>query len=166
MRRKDSTERRQTVCFTAVDPTNDSQRDEPHDVKEPREVPCRMKWNVHQNAVCWINLQSAQDRGLAFWQTHSNASILDNSVPADCLQKVVRTKNEEILTEKIRLSPRLPRKFVLKSASQAQNEKVVHLKTGEILDQRREGQCTSFTCALVSSVTVLALHSRTLSQGP
>ena len=45
----------------------------------------------------------------------------------------------------------------LKSASQAQNEKVVHLKTGEILDQRREGQCdifhlsTSVICHSVST---------------
>ena len=51
LRRKDSKEGRQTVCFTAVDPMNEPQRDEPHDVKEPREVPYRMKWNVHRNAV-------------------------------------------------------------------------------------------------------------------
>ena len=28
--------------------------------------------------------ESAQGRGLAFWQTNSNAIILDDSVPADC----------------------------------------------------------------------------------
>ena len=29
-----------------------------------------------------------------FWQTHTNAISLDNSIPADCLEKVVQTTNE------------------------------------------------------------------------
>ena len=33
---KDSKEGRQTVFFTAVDPMNEPQRDEPYEVKEPR----------------------------------------------------------------------------------------------------------------------------------
>ena len=43
-------------------------------------------------AVHWTNLKSVQDRGLVFWQTNSNATILNNSVPADCLEKVVQTR--------------------------------------------------------------------------
>ena len=58
----------------------------------------------------WINLKSAQDKGSAFWQTRSNASILDNSVPADCLDKVVHTKSEEVRYRKIHLSSRPPPK--------------------------------------------------------
>ena len=58
----------------------------------------------------WINLKSAQDKGSAVWQTRSNASILDNSVPADCLQKVVHTKSEEVRYRKIHLSSRPPPK--------------------------------------------------------
>ena len=68
-----------------------------------------------KNNVCWINLKCAQDKGLAFWQTRSNALILENSVPADCLEKVVNNKTEEILYQKIRLLPRLPLKVILKS---------------------------------------------------
>ena len=101
---------------------NEPREDEPYDVTEPREVHYRTKRNMYHNAVYWINLKSAQGRGLASWQTHSNASILDNSVPADGLEKMVHTKTEEILYKKIRLSPRLPRKKVLKSAWQVQNE--------------------------------------------
>ena len=74
---KDSNKGRQTVFFTAVDPMN-----------EPQEkVRNWTKWKVSQITVFWINLKSAQDRGLAFWQTHFHAIILDNSVPADCLEK-------------------------------------------------------------------------------
>ena len=72
---------------------NEPQEDEPYDVTKPRQVPYRTRWKVYQNAVCWINLRSAQDEGLAFWQTRSNAIILHNSVPADCLEKVVNAKN-------------------------------------------------------------------------
>ena len=66
---KDTKEGRQTVFFTAVDPMNE------RDVTKPRQVPCRTRWKVYQNAVCWINLKSHY------------------SVPADCLEKVVHTMN-------------------------------------------------------------------------
>ena len=64
----------------------------------------------------------AQDKGLAFWQTRSNALILENSVPADCVEKVVNNMTEEILCQKIRLLPRLPLKVILKSVWQVQRE--------------------------------------------
>ncbi len=102
---KDSKERRQTVLFTAVDPMNEPQRDEPYDVKESREAPYRTKCNVYQNAVYWINLKHDQDRGLILWPTNSNAIILDDSVPADCVEKVVHHKTREILFQKILWTP-------------------------------------------------------------
>ena len=95
---------RQTVFFTAVKTMNEQRRDQPYDVKEPRVVPYRTRWKVYQNAVYWINLKSAQDRGLEFWQKNSNAIILDDSVPADWLEKVVSHQSGEILNQKIRLS--------------------------------------------------------------
>ena len=45
-----------------------------------------------------------------FWQTNSNAIILDDSVPADCLEMVAN----HIEFQKIRLSPRPPPKVTLK----------------------------------------------------
>ena len=93
--RKDSKAGRQTVFFTALDPMNEIQTNETYDVKEPRVVPSRTKWKVYQNSVYWINLKSAQGSGLRFQQTNSNAIILDNSVPADCLEKVVNRKSRE-----------------------------------------------------------------------
>ena len=64
----------------------------------------------------WINLKSAQDRGLVFWQTNSNAVVLDDSVPADCLEKVVNHKTGEIL------SSRPPPKVTLKHVWQVKHE--------------------------------------------
>ena len=42
----------------AVDPMNEPQEGEPCDVIKPRQVPCRTRWKVYQNALCWINLKS------------------------------------------------------------------------------------------------------------
>ena len=60
---KDSKEGRQAVLFTAVDLMNEPQRDGPHDVKKPRTVTYETKWKACQNALYWINLKRAQDRG-------------------------------------------------------------------------------------------------------
>ena len=84
---RDSKEGRQTVMFTAEDPVNEPQEDEPYYVTKPRQVPYRTRLKVHQNAIFWINLKSAQDNGLAFWQNRSVAIIFPFSVPADCLEK-------------------------------------------------------------------------------
>ena len=52
----------------------------------------------------------------------SNAVILDDSVPVDCLEKVVHHETGAILYQKIRSSPRLPQKVTLKSVWQDQQE--------------------------------------------
>ena len=87
-----------------------------------RERPKSGNWKVYHTAVYWINLKSAQDRGLKFWRTNSNAVILDDFVPADCHGKVVNHKTADILYQKIRLSPRPPPKVALKSAWQVRHE--------------------------------------------
>ena len=106
---------------------NEPQEDEPYDVTKPRGVLYRTKWKVYQNAVYWISLKSAQDRGLAFWQTNSNAVILAKTVPADCVEKTwYIPKLKKFCIQKIHLSPRLPRRIIFKSAWQVQNEEVLH----------------------------------------
>ena len=101
-------------------------------MKEPRVVFNRTSWKVYQNAVYWINLKSAQDRGLIFWQANSNAFILDNSVPADGLEKVVNYKTGEIFWQKMRLSPRPPPKVTLKSFLQVEHESTVKLVSDQV----------------------------------
>ena len=51
--------------------------------------------------------KNAEERGLIFCQANSNAVILDNSVSADCLEKMVNHKTSLILYPKVRLSSRL-----------------------------------------------------------
>ena len=87
---KDTKEGRQTVFVTAVDPMNEPQEGEPFDVTKPRQVPCRTRWKVYQNALCWINLKS-----------HYSVT-------------------ERLLYQKTRLSLRLPPKVLLMNAWQVQ----------------------------------------------
>ena len=62
-------------------------------------VPYRTKWRRQQIAVYWFDLQMAHDEGLVFWQTISTAIVLNDSMPADCLLKMVK-RNHEILYHK------------------------------------------------------------------
>ena len=52
--------------------------------------------------------------GLTFYQTRSNAIILQGTLPAYCIPKVERLKTGEVLYERPYLSPRPPPKISLK----------------------------------------------------
>ena len=71
------------------------QRD--YDVTKPRIAVYKQNWKIHQNTVCWANLRVAQKKGLTFYQTKSNAIILQNTLPAACVEKVVKMNSEEVL---------------------------------------------------------------------
>ena len=62
------------------------------------------------DAVHWVNLARAQDEGLQFRQTRSNATVLYSSVPPECIYKVTSRSGRE--------TPRPPPKVVLKSSWQ------------------------------------------------
>ena len=62
-------------------------RYEPND---PREIPCALKWRRVHNAVCWFDLQLAQNKELELGQTIDNAIRLYDSMLADCLVKVAQ----------------------------------------------------------------------------
>ena len=68
-REKDFKEGRQTVFFTAVDPVSEPQENELCDVTEPREVPCRTKWEVYQNAVSWISFKKQSGERISILAT-------------------------------------------------------------------------------------------------
>ena len=63
---------------------------------------------MHQDTVYWVDIQLAQRKGLKFYQTISNAIILHDTVPAYCISKVIVMKSEEIMYQKVFVSPRPP----------------------------------------------------------
>ena len=90
-RRKERKEGRQTIFFTPLNPFNSdaSEAELITDIKKPKKVHCQIRWKPEKDAVYWIHLSTAQDAGLEFWQTRSNAIITFPSVPKECVVKVV-----------------------------------------------------------------------------
>ena len=105
--------KRQTVFFLPVDPRDESHRDpERIDFSVPRLARCmHSAWKRHQDAVFWVDIDLAITEGLTFYQTRSNAIILQGILPAHYIPKVERLKTGEMLYERRYLSPRPPPKI-------------------------------------------------------
>ena len=85
------------------------------DLNEPRRAQyLHSAWKKHQDAVFWVDINLAIRKGLTFYQTRSNAIILQGRLPAYCIPKVVRLKTGEVLYEKSYVSPRPPPKISLR----------------------------------------------------
>ena len=104
--------RRQTVFFLPIDP-----RDKDHQDPEYIDfsVPHRARyvhsaWKKDQDAVFWVDINLSIREGFTFYQTRSNAIILQGTLPAYCIPKVVRAKTREVLYERPYVSPRPPPK--------------------------------------------------------
>ena len=109
---------RQSVYFLPVDPRDEDHRDpEVIDYSVPRRARYLQKsWKRHQDTVFWVNIDQAIIReGLRFYQTKSNAIILQGVLPPSCIVKAERLKGGEKLYERQYLSPRSPPKIVLRN---------------------------------------------------
>ena len=89
--------RRQTVFFLPVDPRDESHKDPEYiDFSVPRLARyLHSAWKRHQDAVFWVDTDLAIKEGLTFYQTRSNAIILQGTLPAHCISKVERFKTGE-----------------------------------------------------------------------
>ena len=108
--------RRQTVFFLPIDPRDKDHQDPEHiDFSVPRRAQyLHSAWTKHQDAEFWVDIDLAIRKGLTFYQTRSNAIILQGTLPAYCIPKVVRLKTGEVLYEKSFMSPRPPPKISLR----------------------------------------------------
>ena len=78
------------------------------DLTKPRLASYKQKWKVHQDTVYWVDTQFAQRKGLKFYQTRLNAVILYDPLLAYCISKAIVMKSEEIICQKVYVSPRPP----------------------------------------------------------
>ena len=108
--------RRQTVFFLPTDPRDESHKDPEHiDFSVPSQARyVHSAWKRHQDAVFWFDIDLAISEGLTFYQTRSNAIILQGTLPAHCIPKVERLKTGEVLYERRYLSLRPPPKISLR----------------------------------------------------
>ena len=98
--------RRQTVFFLPIYPRDKDHKDPEHiDFSVPRRARyVHSAWKRHQDAVFWVDIDLAIREGLTFYQTRSNAIILQGTLPAYCIPKVERLKTGEVLYERPYLS--------------------------------------------------------------
>ena len=83
--------KRQTVFFLLVDPRDEGHQDLAKiDLNEPRRAEyLHSAWTKHQDAVFCVDIDLVIPKGLTFYQTRSNAIILEGTLPAYCIPKVV-----------------------------------------------------------------------------
>ena len=129
--------KRQTVFFLPIDPRDKGHKDPEHiDLNVPRRAQyLHSAWKKHQDAVHWVDIDLAIRKGLTFYQTRSNAIILQGKLPAYCIPKVVRLKTGEVLYEKAYMSPRPPPKISLRH-DWTRGE----VPLGSTVDQQPEGK--------------------------
>ena len=127
----------QTVFFLPIDPRDKSHQDPAHiDFSVPRRAQyLHSAWRKHQDVVFWVDINLAIRKGLTLYQTRSNAIILQGTLPAFCIPKVVRLNTGEVLCEKAYMSPRPPPKISLRH-DWARGE----LPLGSTIDQQPEGE--------------------------
>ena len=133
--------KRQTVFFFHIDPRDKGHQDLAKiDVNEPRRAQyLHSAWKKHQDAAFWVDINLAIQKGLTFYQTRSNAIILQGTLPAFCIPKVVRLKTGEVFFffEKSYMSPRPPPKISLRHDHDWTRGKV---QLGCTVDQQPEGK--------------------------
>ena len=108
---------RQSVFFLPVDPRDENHRDpENIDYSVPRRARyVQNTWKRHQDTVFWIDIDlGIIKEGLKFYQTRSNAIILQGVLPPSCIVKAERLKGGEPLYKRQYLSPRPPPKISLR----------------------------------------------------
>ena len=149
--------KRQTVFFLPIDPRDKEHQDPEHiDFSVPRRAQyLHSAWKKHQDAVFWVDIDLAIRKGLTFYQTRSNAIILQGTLPAYCIPKVVRWKTGEVLYEKSYMSPRPPPKISLRHDHDwtRGNDEL-----GSTVEQQPVGKLVRQSCGEVQSVTFSQLN--------
>ena len=110
--------KRQSVFFLPIDPRDENHRDpENIDYSVPRRARyVQNMWKRHQDTVFWIDIdRGIIKEGLKFYQTRSNAIILQDVLPPSCIVRAERLKGGEPLYKRQYLSPRPPPKISLRN---------------------------------------------------
>ena len=97
---------RQTVFSLLVDPMDKSLKDpDVIDLNVPRRAQYLHKaWKRHQDAVYSVDINLAMKKGFKFYQTRSNAIILQETLPAKGFRKLLGWKLEKSYTRKYTLA--------------------------------------------------------------
>ena len=141
--------KRQTKFFLPVDPRDKSHKDPDEiDLNVPRRAQyLHNAWKKHQDVVYWVDIDLAIRKGSTFYRTRSDAIILQGTLPAYCIPRVVRLKTGEVLFEKAYISPQLPPKISLRHEWTKELSSKVdrHPQEGVVRQSRGEIQHSTFS---------------------
>ena len=143
-----SSSKRQTIFFLPIYPRDKGYQDPAKiDLTVPRRAQyLQCAWKKHQDAVLWVDINLAIRKGLTFYQTRSNAIILQGTLPACCSPKVVRLKTGEVSYDKVYMSPRPPPKISLNHEwKREKGSEVARQPEGEVARQAKFFQPTQPT---------------------
>ena len=134
--------RRQPVFFLPVDPRKEDHKDPEYiDYSAPRLARyLQNAWKETSRYGILVDIDLGIKEGLKFYQTRSNAIILQGTLPAHCNVRAERLKNGEKLYERQYLSPRPPPKISLRhdlnwSKGNDQGSTVEHRPVGKLVQQ-------------------------------
>ena len=110
---------RQAVFYTIANPIvyQDGSGKTSCDLSPARIAPSKNTWKRFQNTVFRCNLKLAQQRGLRFYQTRSNAVILYDTLLAEFIEQAICMKTKDQLYQREGMILRL--RVVLKANSQS-----------------------------------------------
>ena len=146
---------RQSVFFLPVDPRDENHRDpETIDYSVSRRARyMQNNWKRHQDTVFWIDIDlGIIKEGLKFYQTRSNAIILQGVLPPSCIVRAERLKGGEPLYKRQYLSPRPPPKISLRHdlnwtrGNDDLGSTVEHRPVGKLVQQSL-GETVHFGCS-------------------
>ena len=91
------------IFFLLVDRMDKNHKDlDTIDLSVPRHAHYLHKaWKRHQDAVYWVDINLAIEKGLKFYQTRSNAIIFQDTLPSYCILEVVRMEIGEVIFERV-----------------------------------------------------------------
>ena len=120
---RESKEGRQTFLFKHLNPFGENRDEEEPDgdLSKPKEVHSHSNRRHNQDTVYCVKLSRAQDQGVQFWQTRSNAIIEDDLVPANYIYKAISQNGDRILLERLS-TPRPPLRVTLEDEWQTQQQ--------------------------------------------
>ena len=135
---RSQSQNRQTMFFTVVNPMDnqDGLGETPCDLSQARIAPYKNTWKHFQDTVFWCNLKLAQQRGLQFYQTRSNAVILYDTLPAEFIEKAICMKDQLEKRESVILRPRV----VLKANSQSGSQDLLEQEARSSWESQQDAE--------------------------
>ena len=150
---------RQAEFFTVVNPMDnqDGLGETQCDLSQARIAPYKNTWKRFQNTVSWCNLKLAQERGLQFYQTRSNALILYDTLLAEFIEKATCMKTKDQLCQRECVTPR-PR-VVLRANSQSGSQDLLVQEARSSWESQQDAESYGETEATLLTTEYLEYRS-------